>query len=112
MFNQAFFEKVLVIQDDDSTGDIRLEPEFREPFGTLLGSELKTAEAAFQRAHEASKSNATSRKGRPGVAKRGFFQVNSLSNRLLGLFGFKRGATCRRSRRCEDEGASELSCET
>ena len=83
MFNQAFFEKVLVIQDDDSTGDIRLEPEFREPFGTLLGSELKTAEAAFQRAHEASKSNATSRKGRPGVAKRGFFQVNSLSNRLL-----------------------------
>ena len=83
MFNQAFFEKVLVIQDDDSTGDIRLEPEFREPFGTLLGSELKTAEAAFQWAHEASKSNATSRKGRPGVAKRGFFQVNSLSNRLL-----------------------------
>ena len=41
MFNQAFFEKVLVIQDDESSGDIRLESAFREPFDTLLGSELK-----------------------------------------------------------------------
>ena len=83
MFNQAFFEKVLVIQDDESSGDIRLEPAFREPFDTLLGSELKTAEAAFQRTHVARESNGASRKGSPKVAKRGFFQVNSLSNRLL-----------------------------
>jgi len=83
MLNQAFFEKVLVIQDDESSGDIRLESAFREPFDTLLGSELKTAEAAFQRAHVARKSNAASRKGSRTVAKRGLFQVNSLSNRLL-----------------------------
>ena len=52
MFNQAFFEKVLVVQEDPSVGDIRVEAEFREPFGTLLGSELKSVEAAFQGAHQ------------------------------------------------------------
>ena len=62
MFNQAFFEKVLIIQDDESIGDIRLEAEFREPFDTLLGSELKTAEAAFKRAHKAR--SRTSRSGK------------------------------------------------
>jgi site-specific DNA recombinase len=83
MFNQAFFAKILVIQDDESIGDIRLEAELREPFDTLLGSELKTAEAALQRAHVAKKSKVKSRKGNPAVAALGFFQVNSLSNRFL-----------------------------
>jgi hypothetical protein len=57
MFNQAFFEKVLVVQDDEGMGEFRLEAEFREPFGTLLGSEVKAAEVAFQRAHKARNSN-------------------------------------------------------
>ncbi len=83
MFNQAFFEKVLVIQEDASIGDIRVEAEFREPFGTLFGSELKTAEAAFQGAHEARKSKVTAGKGRRSVVQRGFHQVNSLSKTLL-----------------------------
>ena len=82
MFNQAFFEKVLVVQEDPSVGDIRVEAEFREPFGTLLGSELKSVEAAFQGAHEARKSNNTPGKGSRSVAP-GFHQVNSLSKTLL-----------------------------
>jgi DNA invertase Pin-like site-specific DNA recombinase len=84
MFNQAFFEKVLVIQEDASVGDIRVEAEFREPFGTLLGSELKSVEAAFQGAHEARMSNNTPRKGNGRVAP-GFHQVNSLSKTLFDL---------------------------
>ena len=54
MFNQAFFAKVLVIQDDESTGEVRLEAELREPFETLLRG-----------------------------AARGLHQVNCFSNRLL-----------------------------
>ncbi len=82
MFNQAFFAKVLVIQDDESTGEVRLEAELREPFDTLLGSDLKTAEAALQRAHKP----ITVVKGRKSIlrgAVRGLHQVNSFSNRLL-----------------------------
>jgi DNA invertase Pin-like site-specific DNA recombinase len=75
MFNQAFFEKVLIVQDDEGLGDFRLEAEFHEPFGTLLGSELKTAEAAFQRAHEARISNVKTRRGSRRVAELGFHQV-------------------------------------
>jgi DNA invertase Pin-like site-specific DNA recombinase len=83
MFNQAFFEKVLIIQDDASTGDIRLEADFREPFDTLLGNELKTAEAALLKPHTATKSDVKARKGRRGVDEPGFLQVTSFSNRLL-----------------------------
>ncbi len=82
MFNQAFFAKVLVIQDDESTGEVRLEAELREPFDTLLGSDLKAAEAALERAHQPRKAV----KGRTGNlrgAARGLHQVNSFSNRLL-----------------------------
>ncbi len=82
MFNQAFFEKVLVIQEDDSISGVRLEAELREPFDTLLGSELKVAEAAFQRAHDPREA-ATGRKGSLRGAARGVLQVISFSNRLL-----------------------------
>lgn len=82
MFNQAFFEKVLVIQEDDSISGVRLEAELREPFDTLLGSDLKAAEAAFQRAHEPRKA-ATGRKGSLRGAARGVHQVISFSNTLL-----------------------------
>jgi DNA invertase Pin-like site-specific DNA recombinase len=79
MFNQAFFAKVLVIQDDESTGEVRLEAELREPFDTLLGSDLKAAEAALHRAHKPR----TAVKGSLRGAARGLHQVNSFSNRLL-----------------------------
>lgn len=81
MFNQAFFEKVLVIQEDDSISGVRLEAELREPFDTLLGSDLKAAEAAFQRAHEPRRA-ATVRKGSLRGAARGVHQVISFSNTL------------------------------
>ena len=73
MFNQAFFEKVLVVQDDESIGDIRLEAELREPFDTLLGSDLKASEAAFQRAQEARVSNVNARRGSHRVCPARFF---------------------------------------
>ena len=41
MFNQAFFEKVLVVQKEETAGDVWIETKFREPFNTLLGAELR-----------------------------------------------------------------------
>ena len=41
MFNQAFFEKVLVIQKDDDPNHIWIETKLRETFETLLGGEIK-----------------------------------------------------------------------
>ena len=78
MFNQAFFEKVLVIQEDDSISGVRLEAELREPFDTLLGSDLKVAEAAFQWAHKPGKA-AKSRSGSLRDAVPGVHQVISFS---------------------------------
>ena len=82
MFNQAFFAKVLVIQEDDSISGVRLEAELREPFDILLGSDLRTAEATIERAQRPDKS-VTGRKGSLRDALRGRHQVNSFSNRLL-----------------------------
>ncbi len=36
MFNQAFFERILVLPDDNDRVGIRLEAELAEPFDTLL----------------------------------------------------------------------------
>lgn len=79
MFNQAFFSKVLVIQDDQGFGNVRLEAEFREPFDTLLGRELKRAVSARQAPQTPKKTTKGSRKADPS----GLFQDNSFSNRLL-----------------------------
>ena len=76
LFNQAFFEEILIIQDDEGLGDFRLEADYREPFGTLLGSELKAAETAFQWEHEAR--NATSRQAREIVGVSSAVFIRSL----------------------------------
>ncbi len=36
MFNQAFFEKILILPDDNDRVGVRLEAELAEPFDTLL----------------------------------------------------------------------------
>ena len=82
MFNQAFFAKVLVIQDDEGISGVRLEAELREPFDTLLGSDLKAAEAALRRAQEPRKAISGLKGSLRGVAH-GVHQVISFSNTLL-----------------------------
>ncbi|MHB8380521.1 MAG: recombinase family protein [Acidimicrobiales bacterium] len=82
MFNQAFFAKVLVIQDDEGISGVRLEAELREPFDTLLGSDLKAAEAALQRAQGPRKA-VKGLKGSLRGAAHGVHQVISFSNTLL-----------------------------
>ena len=77
MFNQAFFSKVLVIQDDEGFGDVRLEAELREPFDTLLGGELKRAVSARQAPQK--KTTKASRSADHG----GLLQDISFSNGLL-----------------------------
>ncbi len=90
MFNQAFFEKVLVIQDDPSAGDIRVEAKFREPFDPFLGNELKSVEAGFLSAHGWRESRTKARKGSRGVDNPGFLQVDSYgSRRLVGAEGLE-----------------------
>ncbi|MGV1037851.1 MAG: recombinase family protein, partial [Candidatus Nanopelagicales bacterium] len=68
MFNQAFFERVLVVQDDAAPDGVRITTDPREPFDSLFSDELKTLEAK----------NANDPCGADGV-----FQVNSLSKTLL-----------------------------
>ncbi len=81
LFNQALFERILVTCDDNSPGGISIRTELREPFNTLLSSEMREAERAWRLNINASP--ADDRKGRSARSRTAFFQVNSLSNRLL-----------------------------
>ena len=82
LFNQAFFAKVLVIQEDDSISGVRLEAELHEPFDTLLGSDLKVAEAALRRTQGPRKAVSGLKGGLRG-AVRDVHQVISFSKTLL-----------------------------
>jgi site-specific DNA recombinase len=48
LFNQAFFEKVFVVEIDATLGEFRLDTELHEPFNTLLGAGLKFTQAEIR----------------------------------------------------------------
>ena len=52
LFNQAFFEKVFVMQFDDYPGEVRVTAQHRAPFDILLGRDLKKAEADLRQSQE------------------------------------------------------------
>ena len=83
MFNQAFFEKVLVVEIDETSGEFRIDAELREPFDTLLGPDLKVAEAQVQLARSTTKPAGQVANGLRHVADLAFSQVFSLSKTLL-----------------------------
>jgi hypothetical protein len=40
-FNQAFFEKIFVVQIVETLADVKIETQLREPFDVLLGDDLR-----------------------------------------------------------------------
>jgi site-specific DNA recombinase len=83
MFNQAFFEKVLVVGVVENPGDVRVEAKLRPPFDVLLGSELKRAEAEVRQVQMTKKSSGKTVKGVIQKADSAFFWSNSFNKTLL-----------------------------
>ncbi len=71
LFNQAFFERILLIRDDDAPDGFAITSELKAPFDTLLSSELRATEAEH-RAREQDKTPV-------GQSADGGFVVKSLS---------------------------------
>ena len=61
VLNQALFERILITCDDDSPGGVPIRAELREPFHTLLGTEMKQVESHWRlhlKANQAKTKNA------------------------------------------------------
>jgi site-specific DNA recombinase len=88
MFNQALFEKILVIVDDTAESGITIQTQLRTPFDTLLGTEIRQLDTAWQvtpKTKEPADSSGLSHvaKRNPGRSRVALTQVNSLSKTLL-----------------------------
>jgi site-specific DNA recombinase len=81
MFNQVFFERVLVVPDEDVESGVRVSAELREPFDVILGSDLKVVEAEVR--EMGAKRTASPKVDGPGLAEWVSFQVKGLSTTLL-----------------------------
>ncbi len=78
MFNQAFFEKIFVVQIDESLAGVEINAKLKEPFDVLLGNELRMAS---QTAAPVRKSKRPAGKNAYGSASP--LQVQGLSNTLM-----------------------------
>jgi site-specific DNA recombinase len=83
MFNQVFFERVLVFPDDNAPDGVRVDGELREPFDLLLGADLRLATATATKVRKTKK---TANQMVDGLASSGSPQVlhiKGLSKELL-----------------------------
>ena len=78
MFNQAFFEKIFVVQIDESLAGVEINAKLKEPFDVLLGDELRVAS---QTAAPVRKSKRSAGKNANGPTSP--LQVQGLSNALM-----------------------------
>ena len=78
MFNQAFFEKIFVVQIDESLAGVEINAKLKEPFDVLLGDELRMAS---QTAAPVRKSRRPAGKNANGPTSP--LQVQGLSNALM-----------------------------
>ena len=78
MFNQAFFEKIFVVQIDESLAGVEINAKLKEPFDVLLGHELRMAS---QTAAPVRKSKRPADKNANGPTSP--LQVQGLSNALM-----------------------------
>jgi hypothetical protein len=78
MFNQAFFEKIFVVQIDESLAGVEINAKLKEPFDALLGDELRMAS---QTAAPVRKSKRPAGKNANGPTSP--LQVQGLSNTLM-----------------------------
>ena len=95
MFNQVFFERVLVFPDDDAPEGVRVDSELREPFTVLLGADLRLATATATMGRKTKK---TANQMVDGLASSEFPQVlhvKGLSKELLvEVMGFEPMTPC------------------
>ncbi len=85
MFNQAFFEKIFVVQIDETLADVEIDAQLREPFDVLLGDEIRAASQGPTRARKSKKPADTDANGLPSTTSRDPHQVWGLSNALIDL---------------------------
>ena len=83
MFNQAFFEKIFVIQIDESLADVRVESQLREPFDVLLGEELRAASLSSNLGRKTKRPAGKNVNGPESTASKTPLQVQGLSNALM-----------------------------
>ena len=83
LFNQAFFERILIVRDDNASEGFTVAGILTAPFDTLLSSELRAAEAEL-RANEQDKTSAShTADGGPVVQHPGLSQAQGFSKTLL-----------------------------
>ena len=78
LLNQAFFEKIFVVQIDESLAGVEINAKLKEPFDVLLGDELRVAS---QTAAPVRKSKRSAGKNANGPTSP--LQVQGLSNALM-----------------------------
>ena len=83
MFNQAFFEKVFVVQIDESLAGVEIDAKLREPFDLLLGDELRAASHSSTAELGTKKPADKTANGLSSTASRTPLQVKGLSNALM-----------------------------
>ena len=83
MFNQAFFEKVFVVQIDESLAGVEIDAKLREPFDLLLGDELRAASDSSTAELGTKKPADKTANGLSSTTSRTPLQVKGLSNALM-----------------------------
>ena len=83
MFNQAFFEKIFVVQIDETLADVKIEAQLREPFDVLLGDDLRQASQRSSSGRKSKKSAGADANGLPSTTTGNLLQVQGLSNALM-----------------------------
>ena len=82
MFNQAFFEKIFVVQIDETRG-VKIEAQLREPFDVLLGDDLRQASLRSSSGRNSKKPAGADANGLPSTTPGNILQVQGLSNALM-----------------------------
>ena len=94
-FNQAFFEKVFVVQIDESMAGVEIDAKLRGPFDLLLGDELRTASNSSTPDRRTKKPADKTVNGLSCTGSRTPLQVKGLSNALMvGAEGLEPPTSC------------------
>jgi site-specific DNA recombinase len=83
LFNQAFFEKVLVIEIEEASGEFRIDTELQEPFEALLNYSRPIVESKTSSTRRPKMPDSNAANGLRHVAQLASIQSNSFSNALF-----------------------------
>lgn len=83
MFNQAFFEKVLIVEIDEASSEFHIEAELREPFKALINYDPRVVESKTSSVKRSASPASTIVNGLRDVTELASKRANSFSNALL-----------------------------